>query len=345
LPHFLVELLHYSKVFNMDIFDKFKKTVIKNNLVKSQDRILLAVSGGPDSVCLTHLFWRMGKTVDVEIEIMYVDHGLRKQAKREKKFIQDLGKRFKIPAHIEKIPVREYSDLKKISLETAGRALRYSALISLAKKLKCSKIATGHNANDNAETMLMWLIRGTGTEGLAGIPVYRLSEKNARDKIKIIRPVLSLTRNEIVRYLHAQKLSYCVDHTNYSMDYTRNKIRHKIIPIFNKLNPCFVEHLYNLSSIVNRENEFLGSLTAKAIRRAVSINRTQISLDLKRFFEYNKTIQLRLIKAILPEKKSSVQVERIKDWICLSNQSKLRFSSSWVIVKKGRRVIFKKSPH
>lgn len=323
----------------MDAWEKFKNSIKKNELVKPQDKIILAVSGGPDSVCLTHLFWRLAKTVDLELLIVYFDHGLRKQAKNEAVFIEKLGKKFGIQVCIRKLPVKEYSGQNKISIETAGRDLRYLELDRIAKQFRFNKIATGHNANDNAETMLMWIIRGTGAEGLSGIPLFRSSNKN----IRIIRPILPVTRQEILKYLKDQKLRFCIDSSNFSLDYTRNKIRHHLIPILNKYNNCIVEHLYNLSRILSSENAYLNEISKRSVKRTVSRSENKISLDLKRFFGYNKTIQKRVIKEILPQKRSQTQIERLMDFLSTPEQKNIHFSSNWKIEKTFKKLIIKKA--
>lgn len=339
----------------MDAWEKFKKSVEKNSLVKAGDKIILAVSGGPDSVCLMHLFWRLKKTLPIELLIVYLNHGLRKESVREEKLIAGYGRKFDISVVIRKIPVSEFADIKKISVETAGRNLRYETLTKLAKENRCTKIATGHNGNDNAETMIMWLLRGTGTDGLAGIPVRRFvgADLSARlragrhacaksNQIEIIRPILSITRNEIIEYLNRQKLSYCIDKSNYSLDYARNRIRHQIIPVLQKYNPRIGEHLYNLSNIVREENSFINGIAAKAMKRCLKAGKNKISLDLRDFFEYNKPIQLRILKKILPEKRSAANIERLYDWIFSPFGKEMTFSNSWNLARNKNKLVFNK---
>jgi tRNA(Ile)-lysidine synthase len=323
----------------MNVWDKFRNLIKKEELVMHGDRILLAVSGGPDSVCLTHLFWRLKKTVEIELSIVYFDHGLRRQAGKEVVFVNKLGCKLGIPVYIQKLPVKEFSKKNKISVETAGRDLRYKNLEDLARKLKFNKIATGHNANDNAETMIMWLLRGTGMEGMSGIPISRTTE----NKIKIIRPILAVTKKEILNYLAGQKMPFRVDRSNLSLDYTRNKIRHNIVPMLAKYNPCIVEHLYNLSRIVSGENAYLNKLAKSAQRNTVTKSKNKITLDLKGFFGYNKTIQTRIIKAILPQKCSLSQIERLMESLSAPNRKHIDFSNDWKIEKKTNKLVFKKA--
>ncbi|MCB4791790.1 MAG: tRNA lysidine(34) synthetase TilS [Elusimicrobia bacterium] len=322
----------------MDAWEKFKIAIKKDGLVNEGDRIILAVSGGPDSVCLTHLFWRLAKALDLELVIVYFDHGLRVQAKKEIFFIKKLGGKLNIPVQVRVLKVKEHSSQNKVSIETAGRDLRYQELDNVAKELKFNKIVTGHNANDNAETVLMWLIRGTGAEGLSGIPPKRKTKGN----IEVIRPILSVTRKEILTYLKRQKMFFCIDRSNFDIDYTRNKIRHELIPMLNKYNSNVVEHLYNLSRIVSRENTYLNMLSQKAQKNLVSVSKNKISLDLKGFFGYNKAIQNRIIKNILPQKRSQLQIERLMDFLSAPHKKNIHFSSNWEIEKSPGKLVIKK---
>ena len=264
---------------------------------------------------------------------------MRKESKHEAKFISEFAEKHKIPCRIETIPVKKYSRENKISLETAGRILRYETFGKLAKANRCNLIATGHNANDNAETVLMWLVRGTGSEGVSGIPLIRNVEHS---KTKIIRPILCLSRTEIMQYIKNQKLKYCIDKSNFSSDFTRNRFRHEVVPVLEKHNPCFVEHLYNWSQISAMESDFISSLVQKAKKLVVSTKNREISLDLKRFFGYNKVLQMRLIKSILPEKRSLIHIERVFEWILDGRSSCLEFSSNWTLLKTSKKVFFRK---
>jgi tRNA(Ile)-lysidine synthase len=320
----------------MDAWEKFKKTIEKTKVVERSDKVLLAVSGGPDSITLMHLFWRLRKTLRIELAMAYLDHGLRKDAAREARMIQRYGEKLDIPVIVRALRVKQAARAQKISLETAGRNLRYQALSDIARETACNKIATGHTANDNAETMLMWLVRGTGVEGLAGVPVCRPGDGDTA----IIRPMLSVTRAEIVEYLRRQKLRYSIDQTNYTLDFTRNRMRHQAIPLLESFNPRLIEHLYNLSRILAEENEFLNSFASRAMRSIVRVFPKRITLDLKGFFEYNRIIQSRILKKILPEKRSALHIERLLEWI-FSPSRQLNFSRSWQVEKTKNKLIFR----
>lgn len=325
----------------MDAWEKFKKTVEANHLVRRGDRVLLAVSGGPDSVCLMHLFWRLRKTLPIELFCLTMDHGLRPESKRETALVQKLGERLSIPVFVEKIPVRSHARSHKLSLETAGRALRYRMLEQTARRCKCAKIATGHHADDNAETMLMWLVRGTGPEGLAGIPLTRPLDEGS--SISLIRPLLGLTRRKIAAYLASQRLSSCTDASNLSLDYTRNRIRHRLMPLLGEFNPCMSEHLFSLSRILERENACLDVLVSAALKRSARRGKNTISLDLTRFFRYNEAIRARLLKELVPERCSAAIIERLQAWLEAGTAGTQVLSRAWSAVRTKNKLVFRRT--
>jgi tRNA(Ile)-lysidine synthase len=323
----------------METWEKFKAFVSENRLIEPGDRVIAAVSGGPDSVCLTHLLWRLKKTLPLELVAVNMNHGLRQESSAEAKKVQALGKKLGIPVILKNIKVKETAGAEGVSLETAGRNLRYENLFSLAKQMGFNKIATGHTANDNAETMLMWLMRGTGTEGLAGIPMVR----GGGNSSKIVRPILSATRREIMEYIKRQKLPYSIDSSNSTLDFTRNRIRHKVIPLLETFNPKLVEHVYNLSRIIGSENEILADITRRALKQLARVSKSGISLDLKGFFRYNETVRLRILKEILPERRSLKNIRCLYGLVLSSNRKEIILSKYWRVKKSKNRLVFQKT--
>jgi tRNA(Ile)-lysidine synthase len=322
----------------MIVWEKFKKLVEREGLVKPGDGVLAAVSGGPDSVCLLHLLWRLKKTVPFKLDAVTINHGLRKEAAKEVGRVAALCEKLGVPLFVRSIGVREFAGRNKTSIETAARALRYGVFSKTASAAGSAAVATGHTANDNAETIMMWLIRGTGAEGVSGIPVSRRLEGGVR----VIRPMLSATRAEVMEYIRRNKLQYSIDRSNLSKEYTRNRIRAQVLPMLEKYNPRVVEHLFNFSQIMNRENDFMNDAARKAIRLCAAVGNSKITLDYKRFLKYNKAIQLRIIKYIMPEKRSAAQVEFLREWFLFSSGRKLKFSRDWSVKRLKNKIIFKK---
>ncbi|MDR0800762.1 MAG: tRNA lysidine(34) synthetase TilS [Endomicrobium sp.] len=321
----------------MKAWDIFYQNVSRNGFVMHGDKIVLAVSGGMDSVCMLHLFWRLAKKVKIALLVVNFNHNLRKESLKEAETVKDLSVEFGIDCLLEKINVREYSKNHSVSVETAGRNLRYRTLEKIARKYGCNKIATAHNANDNAETVLMWLLRGSGN--FTGIPQKREIDKG----LAVIRPLLPVKRKLIEEYVKSHKLPFCTDISNFSNVYMRNKIRLSLIPVFEKINPMAVEHIFALSCIQARENAYLEEISIKFLKKCVKTQKNQILLDLKAFLRYNETIRFRILKDILPQKKYNSHINLIMHRILLSDASVYRLSADWAFKIKSGKACFIKS--
>jgi tRNA(Ile)-lysidine synthase len=319
----------------MNSWDIFYQNIVQTGLVKSGDRIILAVSSGPDSVCMLHMFWRLAKKIQIELLTVNFNHNLRKEAVKEAQVVKNLSKKLKIGCILESINVKVYAKKESMSIETAGRALRYSALENIAKRHKFNKISTAHNANDNAETVLMWLLRGSGN--FSGIP----QERNINKKLDIIRPLLPIKRKFIEDYINAHNLPFCTDKSNFSDVYTRNKIRHSIIPLCEKINAMAVEHIFTLSRIQTMEDAYLEKVTLKYLKKCVKIGKNRIFLDLTMFLQYNEAIQYRILKDILPQKKYNSYINLIIRKILSSDLSIYNISDDWSFyIKPNNKAYF-----
>lgn len=319
------------------IWNIFKQNIIENKLVNAGDKILLAVSGGPDSVVMADLFHKLQKVLHIELIIVNFNHKLRKESFKETELVANLAKQYKITFISKIIETKKYACSNKISVEAAGRQLRYKYLEEIAKQNKCNKIATAHNMNDNAETVLMWLIRGTGTNGLAGIPYERKISKN----LSVIRPLLPVDRNLIEEHIKNNGLKYCIDKSNFSFDYTRNKIRLGIIPELKKINPLVIEHIYELSKIIHNQNIYLESKIKIFIAKNVKKQKNKITLNFKNFSKKDIFLQYAVLREIMPDKKRAVQIKNILKFINDKKQTNYKLSKIWSITKTKQNIIFK----
>jgi tRNA(Ile)-lysidine synthase len=219
----------------------------ENELFTSGEKILVALSGGPDSVFLLHFLNKFKKKFKIKLGAAHINHRLRgKDSERDESFCNAICNELSIPFYLLRKDIKSYSKKNKLSLEAAGRKIRYDFFEKVLKKDKYNKILTAHNADDNAETVLLNLIKGTGIKGIAGIPVRRNN---------IVRPILALTKKEILEYLEENKFEYRVDESNLSNDFERNFLRNEIIPLIQKnLNPSFSSTAINTSLNLQRLN-------------------------------------------------------------------------------------------
>jgi len=226
------------------------------NLFSSGERVLAAVSGGPDSVCLLHHLSRQAQRKNVQVIAVHIHHGLRGlEADRDANFVEKLCKKLDIPLILYYADIRALAQKEGRSIEDAARALRYRIFGIFARKLKCRKVATGHHSDDQAETLLLHLLRGKKAKGLAGIPAkreLREGSKRRSPKIFVVRPLLVLSRSDIRAYLKSFRLSFRKDSTNDSQKHTRNWIRSKVLPLLEKKNPGVRANLLAIAADVRK---------------------------------------------------------------------------------------------
>ena len=236
----------------MTIIDFIKE----NALISPGDRVLCAVSGGADSMCLLHYLSVNAKKLDITVCAASFDHMLRGEASASDcRFVSEWCENHSIECLTGSGDVRALARSGGLSEEEAARSLRYEFLNDAAQKLGCGVIATAHNANDNAETLLLNLTRGGGLKGLCGIPPRRGS---------IVRPLLGTTRREIEDYNAANGIEYVSDATNESDDYTRNVIRHHVAPVLEGINPAFFEACIRTTQLLREDEECLDAMAQRA---------------------------------------------------------------------------------
>ncbi|MCK5358186.1 MAG: tRNA lysidine(34) synthetase TilS, partial [Elusimicrobiales bacterium] len=243
-----------KKTLTLKILDKINSNSKKYSLFKNGDNILLAISGGPDSIMMLDFFAKHSKKRNINLCICHINHMLRgKSSDMDEAFVKKLGQKYDIETFNKKIDVQLLAKKKKISIEHAARLARYNFLIQTAKKKNCSIIATAHHSDDNVETVLLNLIRGTNPKGLLGIPIKRVLWKSGHKKIYAIRPLMAITRGEILAYIKAHKLLSRKDKTNDDEKYTRNWIRKTLLPLIEKKQPQFRGHIIEMSVKLNKE--------------------------------------------------------------------------------------------
>lgn len=231
-----------------------------HQMLKAGDRVIVAVSGGADSVCLLHILDKLKEELGLELFAVHVHHGLRgEEADRDARWTEEFCKGLGISCAVVRCDAGRYAADHGLSVEEAGRALRYEAFEREAEQNGAEKIAVAHHRDDNAETILHNLFRGSGLKGLGGIAPVRG---------KIIRPLLDTGRDEILSYLQSQGLKYCEDSTNFGTEYTRNKLRNQIIPmVVRDINPGAVGNILHAGSLMAQANAYL-ERTAKELLKA-----------------------------------------------------------------------------
>ncbi len=240
----------------MSITDKVRETVKQHSMIPRGSRVIAGLSGGADSVCLLKILSDISKELDFSLCAVHVNHCIRgEESDRDQRFCESLCERLGISLKVYSVNVPQYSRETGKSVEEAARILRYGAFEQAQAHFGGGLTATAHNSDDNAETVLFNIIRGTGIKGLCGIPYVRGS---------IIRPLLDVSRKEIEEYLSADGQSFVTDSTNLTDDCSRNKIRLSIIPMLRRINPEVSRSLCRLSQCALEDEELLTSLAENA---------------------------------------------------------------------------------
>ncbi len=273
------------------MYKKVMSYIKDNNLINPKDRILIALSGGPDSVCLLNILYNLKGELDIEIGAAHLNHMLRdEEAFQDEEYVKNLCKSFNIPCFVKRVDINKYSKENKMSSEMAGRDARYNFFDEVIKEHGYNKIATAHNANDQAETILFRLMRGTGIEGLCGIKV-------SRDKI--IRPILCLSRKEVEEYIEVTNLKPRIDKTNFEKIYNRNKIRLDILPyIKENFNEDIIQTLNRMSVLLQKDNEFIEK-SARSFYEKYCVEQQDYFIIKKKMFDNHEAVVTRVIRYAL----------------------------------------------
>ncbi|MBU2585825.1 MAG: tRNA lysidine(34) synthetase TilS [Bacteroidetes bacterium] len=321
--------------------EKIKKFIDKHQLISGGDHILVGLSGGPDSVAMLRLLLQFqparhvdseeaggparqtqtparqtwtdeaggparhvqlaeaggdeagGKVFNIKISAAHLNHSLRgKNSDDDEKFVKQLCKKLNINLFSSKIDVKSFAKEKKIGIEEASRILRYEYFNDVAKKIGATKIATAHTADDNIETVIMNLVRGTGLKGISGIPVKRG---------KIIRPLLCLSKDEILSYLKRNKFKFRIDHTNTENVFRRNLIRNKVVGVLKEINPNLPDTVLRFSSIMRQYEDFF-NLQSKQFQGLITFSGSSIVLDISKEIGYFEIILMHLLHQNIVQK-------------------------------------------
>ena len=314
-----------------------KSPSLLKDLIKDGDKIVLGVSGGPDSMCMLDMMRELKeeKNIDFKIYVAHINHMIRKEAIDDEKYVQDYCKKYNIEFYVKRADVQKIANDKKIGTEEAGRKVRYAFFEEVLQKTGSNKIAIAHNKNDKIETIIMHLLRGSGLSGLKGIDAIRDN--------KYIRPLLECEREEIEQYCEKKNLHPRIDKTNFENEYTRNKIRNIVIPYIKKeFNPNIIQTLSRLSEVAKDESNYVELQTQKTYNKLL-IEKTdkQIVLNLKKFNQEENVIQKRLVlKSIKDLNGSTDRIEKIhiEDIVKLCNNN---VGNKYLTPNKNLKVLVK----
>ncbi|MCX5906677.1 MAG: tRNA lysidine(34) synthetase TilS, partial [Deltaproteobacteria bacterium] len=225
-----------------------RKTIQRFDMLQPGDRVVIGVSGGADSMTLLHILWELRSEYHLSLVVAHLDHGLRPEAAEDRSFVKKAASGLGVPFFSRKVDVGARCKEEHLNLQEAAREARYQFLAEIARDQKASRIALGHTADDQAESIIMRFLRGSGSRGLSGIPPVREGV--------IIRPLIETWRSEIESFLRERKFSYRIDASNQSTHFLRNRVRHELLPVLQEYNPRVRQTLVQMAEIFRAEESF-----------------------------------------------------------------------------------------
>ncbi len=320
--------------------EKVFKTIKRNKLIEKDEKIIVGVSGGPDSLSLLKILYDIKNNISkygltYKIIVAHINHQIRKEANEEEKFVKEICKKYNIEFYSKRIDIKKVANNNKIGTEEAGRKIRYEFFEQIGIKTNAQKIAIAHNKNDNVETIIMNALRGASISGLKGI-----QPSNG----KIIRPLIECSRDEIEEFCREFNLNPKIDKTNFENIYTRNKIRNIVIPYIKKeFNSNIIETLNRLSYTVRKEDSFIEKIVIEEFNKLkIEEEEKKITLDLKKFNELHEVIKARLllytITKVLGTSQGIYQIH-IEDMIKLCSKN---IGNKYLTPNKNIKIFIKK---
>ena len=313
--------------------ENFLNTIKDNNLIEKGDKIVVGVSGGPDSITLLYCLNKYKEKLGYEIVVAHINHLIRKDSTEDEQFVENVCKEMKIKCYIKRADIIKMAEIEKRGEEETGRMVRYAFFDEIAQKESANKIAIAHNMNDNAETVLLNLIRGCGLSGLEGI--------QPKEYNKYIRPLINCKREEIEAYCEKNKLNPRIDYTNKENIYKRNKIRNELLPYLKELNPNIVQNLSRLSKIVKNENTYINKEVENIYNKIGSESLGKIELEVNSFNNLPINIRQNLILYVIQKllgTTRNIQKVNIDDIIEMSRRN---IGNKYTIANKNLKVSIK----
>ncbi len=334
----------------MDFVNEVLHFICQQEMFIAGDKVVVAVSGGPDSMALLDVLLQLKDRLGIKLHVAHLNHRLRgTQSDADAEFVRQLASRLGLAATVEGRDVPGFIRKQGLSQEEGAREVRYQFLQEVAKGVGATKIATAHNLDDQAETVLFRLLRGAGRRGLSGIP-------SVRDGL-FIRPLLGTSRKQIEEYLTQRGLSFRCDPSNADLSYARNKIRHQLLPLLKKnYNPDIVTTLARTAEILRDEDDFLEEQISQVHASSVKqkTNR-KIILDINRLSDYHICLRRRVLRNILQQLLGKEgypefgQVEQLvqlagseSGWIQIASELRAQRCGNLLIMKTGKVPPFQK---
>ncbi len=344
----------------MTLKEKAKRTIDRYKMLSPGDGVLVGVSGGPDSMALLYLLLDIRKEYGVTLKIAHLNHGFRQEAAQEAEFVTNIASSSGLEAVLKKIDVPAIKEREGLSAQETARDVRYAFFEETARKTGSNKVALAHTADDQAETVLMRLLRGAGPLGLSGIPPVRdmsgvPGTEITGQQVTIIRPLIDCSRKEIEGYISGKNIPFVTDSSNLKMDYLRNRVRMELIPFLEGYNPNIKDTMVRTAELAGMDNQFLDMEAEKAF--AICQKGTapgfvpasaEITLAFKTLKSLHPAISARVIRKTISAVKGDlkrISFQHISNILSLIDSGEGRWSlhlPDITVSREHDRVIFKR---
>lgn len=319
------------------LLEKVKKTILDHELLKKKDKILVAYSGGVDSTVLLHLLLELREEWSFTLFLGHFNHKLRQSAEEDEQFVRNVAQKQSLPLCIGSGDVRAQAEAMKMNIEETGRKMRYEFLNREAADIGGAKIATGHTMTDQAETLLMRLMRGSGLRGLAGIfPSV---------KGKVVRPLLEVERDEIEAYLKATKVDFRMDESNLDRRFLRNRVRLDLLPSLRKnFEPAIIQHLGRMASIIRDEDALLEEMAQEKAHKAIVKKNGEVFLRLQDLSSFPRAMARRVVRNFITELRGSlrrISFDDVESILGLAEGKEYSLKEDLVLRREGNQVFLK----
>ena len=324
------------------LLSRFRQTLAQESLVLPNSRVVIALSGGPDSVVLTHLLWRLRREMRLTLLAAHVDHQLRKDSAADAEFVESWCRRLAIVCVVERADVARLSAESGWSIEDAARRARYAFFQKAVLRHSADCVALAHTADDQAETVLLRLIRGSGITGLGAMAWKRPLEAAAakRPGVWVVRPLLSEWRRDVLAYAKQENLAFRMDSSNLDKRFLRNRVRHELIPLLEKdYNANIKERLVVLAEQSRRDAELLDEQTEKVWKRCARYRQGVVRIQVAAFKRQSSALQRRLIRRTIEAVQGDLIGFEFRHWLEIEALFESQPDGSRVSLPSGLRLV------